>query len=84
MHTCNLAIIFGPTVIRSADCDMVSMVADMSHQCKIVELFISQVSLKWSYPESLGFCCSGKGGGEWEFLRALILYNSLPFLEDYL
>ncbi|KAL5261278.1 hypothetical protein ACHWQZ_G007099 [Mnemiopsis leidyi] len=44
MHTYNLAIIFGPTVIRSHCNDMVSLVADMSNQYKVVECLITKYS----------------------------------------
>ena len=33
----NLAIVFGPTLVRASDDNMMSMVTDMSDQCKIVE-----------------------------------------------
>lgn len=40
MEVRNLAIVFGPTLIRTADDNMVTMVQDMSDQCKIVESVI--------------------------------------------
>lgn len=43
MEARNLAIVFGPTLVRNGD-DMVTMVTDMSHQCRIVESLISHVS----------------------------------------
>lgn len=43
MEARNLAIVFGPTLVRSAYDDMVTMVTDMSHQCRIVESLILQV-----------------------------------------
>ena len=46
MHTYNLAIIFGPTVIRSQNNDMLSLVADMSNQYKVVECLITKVSFR--------------------------------------
>jgi len=46
MEARNLAIIFGPTLVRTADDNMVTMVTDMAHQCQIIELLISHVS--WS------------------------------------
>jgi hypothetical protein len=45
MEARNLAIIFGPTLVRTADDNMVTMVNDMSHQCQIIEMLISHVSL---------------------------------------
>merc|ERR1712106_942316 len=41
MDVKNLAIVFGPTLVRSGDDNMVTMVTDMSHQCRIVETIIS-------------------------------------------
>ncbi|KAK4297929.1 hypothetical protein Pmani_029687 [Petrolisthes manimaculis] len=41
MDVRNLAIVFGPTLVRSGDDNMVTMVTDMSHQCRIVETLIS-------------------------------------------
>lgn len=40
MEVRNLAIVFGPTLVRSGDDSMVTMVTDMSDQCKIVESLI--------------------------------------------
>jgi len=40
----NLAIVFGPTLIRTSDENMVTMVTDMSDQCRIVESIIANVS----------------------------------------
>lgn len=37
MEARNLAIMFGPTLVRSVEDNMVTMVTDMSHQCRIVE-----------------------------------------------
>ena len=43
MEARNLAIVFGPTLIRPADDSTVTMVTDMSHQCRIVETLIDKV-----------------------------------------
>ncbi len=43
MEARNLAIVFGPTLVRYGD-DMVTMVTDMSHQCRIVESLLCHVS----------------------------------------
>ncbi|XP_046679431.1 LOW QUALITY PROTEIN: rho GTPase-activating protein 23-like [Homalodisca vitripennis] len=43
MEARNLAIVFGPTLVRAADDNMVTMVTDMSHQCRIVETLILHV-----------------------------------------
>lgn len=45
MDAKNLAIVFGPTLIHKSEEDMVSMVADMSDQCRIIESIILHVSL---------------------------------------
>ncbi|XP_065174284.1 rho GTPase-activating protein 21-B isoform X4 [Atheta coriaria] len=37
MDTKNLAIVFGPTIVRTGEENMQKMVNDMTHQCKIVE-----------------------------------------------
>ncbi|XP_022174656.1 rho GTPase-activating protein 21-B isoform X4 [Myzus persicae] len=64
MEARNLAIVFGPTLVHSADDNMVTMVTDMSHQCRIVESLILQadwcfgngdvVDLTASIPENCG------------------------------
>ncbi|XP_064115552.1 rho GTPase-activating protein 21-A-like isoform X8 [Macrobrachium nipponense] len=52
MDVRNLAIVFGPTLVRSGDDNMVTMVTDMSHQCRIVETLISQAA--WFFNEEDG------------------------------
>ena len=37
MFVRNLAIVFGPTLIRKSDDSLVSMVNDMTDQCRVVE-----------------------------------------------
>lgn len=44
MDARNLAIMFGPTLIRKVEDDTVSLVTDMSDQCRIVESIILHVS----------------------------------------
>lgn len=34
----NLAIVFGPTIVRTAEENVTSMVQDMKNQCKIVRI----------------------------------------------
>ncbi|KRT85819.1 hypothetical protein AMK59_1984 [Oryctes borbonicus] len=41
MEAKNLAIVFGPTIVRAAEENMEMMVNDMTHQCKIVESLLS-------------------------------------------
>ena len=45
MEARNLAIVFGPTLIRPADDNTVTMVTDMSHQCRIVETLIDKCDM---------------------------------------
>ncbi|XP_050691125.1 uncharacterized protein LOC126982886 isoform X3 [Eriocheir sinensis] len=52
MDVRNLAIVFGPTLVRSGDDNMVTMVTDMSHQCRIVETLISYAN--WFFMEDEG------------------------------
>eukprot|EP00794_Sanderia_malayensis_P003197 gene3197-3670_t len=49
MEPKNLAIVFGPTVVRTSDENMVSMVKDMSDQCRIIETLIHQAD--WIYAD---------------------------------
>ena len=49
MDARNLAIVFGPTLVRTKDDSMVTMVRDMSDQCKIIETIILHVSLASIY-----------------------------------
>lgn len=41
MEVRNMAIVFGPTLVRTAGDNMMSMVTDMAQQCKIIELMLS-------------------------------------------
>lgn len=43
MEARNLAIVFGPTLVRAAGDDMMTMVNDMSSQCRIIESFLTHV-----------------------------------------
>lgn len=45
MEPRNLAIVFGPSVIRSANETLATAVNDMRHQCQIVEALVSHVSI---------------------------------------
>lgn len=45
MEARNMAIVFGPTLIRTGEDTMMSMVRDMSDKCRIVESLLVQVSL---------------------------------------
>jgi RhoGAP domain len=44
MDAHNLAIVFGPTLVRPQDNSMVVMVKDMTDQCRVVESIIVHVS----------------------------------------
>lgn len=44
MEPKNLAIIFGPSIIRTPNDTLEIAVKDMKHQCRIVELLVTQVS----------------------------------------
>ena len=48
MDARNLAIVFGPTLIRTKDESMVTMVKDMSDQCRIVESVLTHVSKSYT------------------------------------
>lgn len=46
MEPKNLAIIFGPSVVRSGNETLEDVVKDMKHQCRIVEALVSHVSIR--------------------------------------
>ena len=46
MEAKNLAIVFGPTLIRKADDNMIAMFTDMSDHCKIIESIVLHVSIR--------------------------------------
>ncbi|KAH1003027.1 hypothetical protein HUJ05_010976 [Dendroctonus ponderosae] len=50
MEAKNLAIVFGPTIVRPDSEPMESMVTNMNNQCKIVESLIANA--EWFFPES--------------------------------
>ena len=45
MYSRNLAIVFGPTLVRKTEENMVSMVKDMQDQCRVVESILLHVSV---------------------------------------
>jgi len=49
----NLAIVFGPTLIRPLEDSMITMVRDMSDQCRIAEMIIQHVSVCFLFVQSL-------------------------------
>lgn len=54
MEPKNLAIIFGPSVVRSCNETLEIVVKDMKHQCRIVEALVSHVSL--TFDSAVFFC----------------------------
>lgn len=44
MEPKNLAIIFGPSVVRESNETLESVVKDMKHQCRIIEALLTHVS----------------------------------------
>ncbi|XP_037869455.1 rho GTPase-activating protein 21 isoform X4 [Bombyx mori] len=52
MDARNLAIMFGPTLVRAASDDMLAMVNDMSSQCRIIESFLTHYD--WYFEEEEG------------------------------
>merc|ERR1712223_1499884 len=49
MEIRNLAIVFGPTLVRPADDNMMSMVTDMNHQCRIIESILTH--FEWFFSD---------------------------------
>lgn len=49
MEARNLAIVFGPTLVRTGEDTMISMVKDMSDQCRIVETLLTHVRYRPYY-----------------------------------
>jgi len=47
----NLAIVFGPTLVRAADDNMMAMITDMAHQCRIIESILS--ACDWFFEEDI-------------------------------
>ncbi|XP_076327428.1 rho GTPase-activating protein 21-B-like isoform X1 [Tachypleus tridentatus] len=50
MEARNLAIVFGPTLVRSADNNMIALVTDMPHQCCVTETIIKNA--EWLFTKS--------------------------------
>lgn len=55
MEPKNLAIIFGPSVVRTSDETLEMVVKDMKHQCHIIEAFVSNVSSFFSFGKLIEF-----------------------------
>lgn len=79
MEARNLAIVFGPTLVRAGDDNMVTMVTDMSHQCRIVEFLILNVD--WCFgetdesPNPIDTECSHLGDPHGPANQSLLLNN---------
>ena len=54
MEVKNLAIVFGPTLVRTADDNMLAMVTDMSQQCRIIESMLSNTEWFFNDEEHQG------------------------------
>ena len=50
----NVAIVFGPTLVRTADDNMLAMVTDMAHQCRIIESILNHCEWFFSDPDADG------------------------------
>ncbi|GAB6020010.1 hypothetical protein CHUAL_002760 [Chamberlinius hualienensis] len=72
MEARNLAIVFGPTLVRAADDNMVTMVTDMSFQCRIVETLINYGDWFFSSDENEDISNCYFGG------REAILVDEVP------
>ncbi|KPJ07914.1 Rho GTPase-activating protein 21-B [Papilio machaon] len=74
MEPRNLAIVFGPTLVRAASDDMLAMVNDMSSQCRIIESFLIHYS--WYFEESSGEPPAELQGGDApQPSRDLLIHN---------
>uniref|UniRef100_A0A1I8EKK0 Rho-GAP domain-containing protein n=1 Tax=Wuchereria bancrofti TaxID=6293 RepID=A0A1I8EKK0_WUCBA len=51
METRNLALMFGPSIVRPSDDNMATMVTHMSDQCKIIETFITYCD--WMFDDNI-------------------------------
>lgn len=54
MEAKNLAIVFGPTIVRTEGENMESIVTDMTNQCKIVETLLLHVSIVQNFNGFIG------------------------------
>ena len=96
MEIRNLAIVFGPTLVRTSDDNMLSMVTDMSHQCRIVESILSNMDWffhqeEFDFPDSnvdmdqvmSGLTCTeGTGEITHSFGSQRLLLSNLQKLEE--
>ena len=86
MEVRNLAIVFGPTLVRPADDNMLSMVTDMSHQCRIIGMYIitenwlglqtryyfNRVPIRFRVPNTV--ITWVEGNGDKDFLQCFMKY----------
>ena len=84
MEVRNLAIVFGPTLVRSGDDSMVTMVSDMSDQCKIIESLIQHCD--WFFSDDVesqqDVPCDAIKGGNLEKKRSAPSIGSKEEGED--
>ena len=57
MDAHNLAIVFGPTLVRPQEDSMVAMVRDNNDQCQVIESIILHVRLFTSHNLFICMCC---------------------------
>lgn len=65
MEPRNLALVFGPTLVRTSEDNMADMVTHMPDRYKIVETLIQHVSCPtglWHVPPPSRSCAPGGGG----------------------
>ena len=93
MEVRNLAIVFGPTLVRPADDNMLSMVTDMSHQCRIIGMYIitenrlgiqtryyfNRVLIRFRVPNTVMTWVEGNGDND--VIMDMLLSPVLPFLK---
>ena len=72
MEAKNLAIVFGPTLIRTSDDNMTAMFTDMSDHCKIIESIILHVSTL--YTLNLLICYN-------RIFKGVIKYHCCPYIQ---
>ena len=70
MEVKNLAIVFGPTLVRASEDNMMSMITDMGQQCRIIESILSNCDWFFSYEDA----------GDLEVGLSLLIYVHLCML----
>lgn len=75
MEPKNLAIIFGPSVVRTSNETLETVVKDMKHQCRIVEALVSHVSGRHGMSDDEQILIEPSGNN--------IMFLPFPFQYDY-